>query len=73
MNEGKVRAGIHTEYFVEKFMGVDYPCMDVPEVQGAYVAGTILEAGMGKNSDPIPKLIVLTKWDQIQLNYRSTA
>lgn len=48
----QVQARIHTECFVEKFMEVDYPRMSISEVQGAYVASTKLEAGMGKNSDP---------------------
>ena len=46
----KIQAGIHTECFVEKFMEVDYPRMGISEVQGAYVAGTMLEAGMGKTT-----------------------
>ncbi len=44
----QVQAGIHTECFVDKFMEVDYPRMGISETQGAYVAGTMLEAGMGK-------------------------
>ena len=51
----QVQTGIHTECFVEKFMEVDYPRMGISEVQGAYVASTMLEAGMGKNSGPHSK------------------
>ena len=51
-----MQAGIHTECFVEKLMEVDYPRMGILEVQRAYVAGAMLEAGMGRDSDPIPKI-----------------
>lgn len=40
-------AGIRTGCFVEKFMEVDYPQMGISEIEAAYIAGTMIEAGSG--------------------------
>lgn len=44
----QLQAGIRTGCFAERFMEEDYPAMGISEVQAAYVAGSMIEAGSGK-------------------------
>lgn len=43
----QLQAGIRTGCFAERFMEEDYPAMGISEVQAAYVAGSMIEAGSG--------------------------
>ena len=44
----QLASGVRTGCFVEKFMDVDYPKMGISEIEAAYIAGTMIEAGSGE-------------------------
>jgi hypothetical protein len=53
----RLDAGIRTGCFAEKFMEEDYPAMGISEVQAAYVAGSMIEAGSGKSNSHVHKRV----------------
>lgn len=55
----QLAAGIRTGCFVENFIEADYPKMGISEVQAAYVAGTMIEAGSGEYEPLYPSCRVL--------------
>ncbi|EXJ66231.1 uncharacterized protein A1O5_10847 [Cladophialophora psammophila CBS 110553] len=54
----QLASGIHTGCFVKKFMEVDYPKMGISEIEAAYVAGTLIEAGSDSTQNTLNSLIL---------------
>ncbi|KIW99521.1 uncharacterized protein Z518_11260 [Rhinocladiella mackenziei CBS 650.93] len=62
----QLEAGIRTGCFVEKFMETDYPQMGISEIEAAYIAGTMIEAGSDSTQNSLNSMILgLTAFPEV--------